>query len=38
MIKGNENNMGTVKDMGVINHKREKSQGGTFKEQHKEQK
>jgi hypothetical protein len=38
MIKGKENNMGTIEDMVVINQKREKSQGKTFKEQHKAQK
>ncbi len=30
--------MGRVEDMGVMNQKKEKSQGKTFKEQHKAQK
>jgi hypothetical protein len=32
MIKGKDNNMGRVKDMGVIIQKREKTQGKMFKE------
>jgi hypothetical protein len=38
MIKGKENNMGMVEDIGVINQKQDKLKGKTFKEQHKAQK
>jgi hypothetical protein len=35
MIKNKMNNMGKAKDMGVINQRKEKTRGKTFKKQHK---